>query len=361
MMTKNMRVSIPGSPQKSYPVYVGQGLLKQLPQLINFERFSKIAIVAGRHTAKHWLPSVTKVVPRALPIVITTGERNKTLKTAEIIWQKLLKAGFDRHSLMITLGGGVTSDLAGFAAGTYMRGVSVLHLPTTLIGQAEAAIGGKTAVNFGGLKNMVGAFHQPIGVIADVTTLRTLPKRHVTAGFAEIIKQAIMSDGRLFNFATSQQPAQFSEMELVRIIGDSCRIKARVVEKDEREAGLRKTLNFGHTIGHAIESLSLATSRPLLHGEAVSIGMVAENRLAQSIGCLSKTDADTIEFALAASGLPTRFPQVKRPGVLAKLQLDKKNERGKILWSVPTGIGNGISDQEAPLAAITKAIDYIMQ
>jgi 3-dehydroquinate synthase len=231
----------------------------------------------------------------------------------------------------------VVGDLAGFVAATYMRGVPFVQIPTTLLAMIDASVGGKTGVDTPAGKNLVGAFHQPVLVIADPTVLATLPANHFRAGLAEALKHGVIADADYFErIAASRESTARDERTLTGLIAESVRIKASVVARDERESGLRKVLNFGHTIGHAIESVS---NYKLLHGEAIAIGMALESTLAERIGIAKPGTSDTIREALNALGLPSTFPALDRGAVLAATKSDKKARGGRVEYALPSTIG----------------------
>jgi 3-dehydroquinate synthase len=242
-----------------------------------------------------------------------------------------------------------------------MRGMDCLHIPTTLLAQIDSSIGGKTAIDFDGVKNLVGVFSQPTTVIIDIATLGTLPKREFLSGFGEIVKHGLISDRGYLQRVTSKHPEEFSNAELEKIVSDSCQIKARVVENDETESGPRKALNFGHTIGHAIESLSLDTDSPLLHGEAISIGMAVESDISAHAGLLPSKDAKTIKELLRKSGLPTTCPRHNTNAIISKLRSDKKNEFGSICFTLLVGIGNAVWNQTVDGAIVVGALEDNME
>ncbi|MDP3733440.1 MAG: 3-dehydroquinate synthase family protein, partial [Candidatus Daviesbacteria bacterium] len=236
-------------------IFVGLDLIPKLSHLVNFKKYSKIFIITDTVVGKHYLSAIKKSFPKAKQIIIDPGEKAKNIETVKKIWQKLLFAGCDRKSIVLNVGGGVTGDIGGFAAATYMRGIDFIQIPTTLLAQADASVGGKVAVNFAKVKNLIGSFNQPIAVFCDINFLSTLPDREFISGFAEVIKHGIIADKKYFDFVTSKKPKDFTKQELIKIILGSIKIKAAIVNKDEKETGQRRLLNFGHTIGHAIEAL----------------------------------------------------------------------------------------------------------
>lgn len=347
--------------KRNTQIIIGKSLLKNICEYIGFDTYSKIGVLTDEIIAQHWLSVLKKSVgKKIIPIIIPSGEKTKTINQIIDIWKKMMRSGFDRHSLLINLGGGVISDLGGFAASTFMRGIDFVNIPTTLLAMVDASIGGKTGIDFNGIKNSIGTFSTPIAIVIDTNMLQTLPVRQLKAAFAEIIKHGIISSSKYFNLATSKKPEEFSNKELLQIIKGSMQIKKNIVDKDQKETGLRKSLNFGHTIGHAIEALSLETKNPLFHGEAIAIGMIAESKLAELSGILANKDFLKIEPAIENSGLPTRIKNILIGGILKKIQADKKNESGKILWTLPKKIGEVEINIEVLDKHIKQSIEYIL-
>jgi len=335
-------------------IIIGDNLLLKINQLFDFTKFSKIGILTDENIPKSLVNQAEKSLNRKLiKIIIPTGEKEKNIETVKKIWEIMFQNGFDRSSLLINLGGGVICDVGGFAAATFMRGIEFLNIPTTLLAQVDASVGGKTGIDFQGIKNGIGVFKDPVGVVIDVDTLKTLPKREFISAFGEIIKHGIISGQKYFDLVTLKKPREFNEKELIEIIKQSIKIKSNIVKKDPKEKDLRKVLNFGHTIGHAIESLSWKTDRPLLHGEAVAIGMVVEARL---FGTTSKT----IKKAIINAGLPTRITNIKTEDIMKSILSDKKNFRGEILFSLPKKIGKVIVNVEVPKELLIKAIKSVI-
>jgi 3-dehydroquinate synthase len=257
----------------------------------------------------------------------------------------MLKGGVDRSSVVVTLGGGVVGDIGGFAAATFMRGIPVVHIPTTLLAQVDAGVGGKTAIDFCGIKNSIGVFHQPSAVVIDVQMLSTLPHRQLVSGFAEIIKHAIIADKDFFILLSKKKISEIKNNEWMHIISKSIEIKTNIVEQDENEKnGIRKQLNFGHTIGHAVEALSLKTNHPLLHGEAVAIGMMAEARMSRLAGLLSKKEEELIISVLWHLENLKHISGISFSQIHHIIKTDKKNKKEILLWSLPIAIGKVQSD-----------------
>jgi 3-dehydroquinate synthase len=276
-------------------------------------------------------------------LIIPAGESNKTRESWARLTDQMLAKRYGRDSAVIALGGGVVGDLAGFVAATFMRGIPVVQIPTTLVAMVDASIGGKTAVDTPAGKNLVGVFHAPAVVLVDPQLLATLALREMRAGFAEIVKHGVIADAVYLREVASRAPELLSEKggstsdSMLSLIVRSIEIKADVVSRDEREEGLRKTLNFGHTIGHAVE---LVSGYSLLHGEAVAIGMALESRLAEQIGVAKAGTAATITKALQSAGLPTDLPTGFKPGeVVEAMKSDKKGVSGKTRFALPMRVG----------------------
>ncbi|HWP35805.1 MAG TPA: 3-dehydroquinate synthase [Thermodesulfobacteriota bacterium] len=328
-----VRVEVPLG-ERGYPVLVGPGLLDRLGAWVR-ERLPKAvraAVITNPRVRRLYGRRVEASLAAAgiEPVALTVpdGERHKTLAAAGRLYDRLAAARLDRASPVVALGGGVVGDLAGFVAATWLRGVPLVQVPTTLLAQVDAAIGGKTGVNHRRGKNLIGAFHQPVLVVSDVETLRTLPEREYRAGLAEVIKYGLIRDAALFAFlereverVLAREPAA-----VTYLVRRSSEIKAEVVAADEREGGLRAVLNFGHTLGHALEALT--GYRKYLHGEAVAIGMVAAVRMSEGLLRDDPGARERVEGVLARYGLPTEPPRVRRARLAAALAGDKKARSG---------------------------------
>lgn len=355
---KTLPISFPEQ-NRSYTIFVGKNILENLDKLIAVKKYSKLFVITDTNLKKQLQIIENNLENEIVTYKINPGEKEKNIETVQKIWKAMLNSGLDRHSLVINLGGGVICDMGGFAASTYMRGVDFINIPTTLLSEVDASVGGKTGFDFGEIKNLIGNFTQPQAVIIDVTTLQTLPKREFLSGFAEIIKHGLILDKDYFEKVTSKNPLAFSKEELVEIIARSCEIKAAVVQNDEKESGNRKLLNFGHTIGHAVEALSLETDKPLLHGEAVSIGMVAEAMLAQELGLISASEVTVIQNVLKNAGLPITLPDFPIKTLITKMQSDKKNTGGKINFTLLKELGIGIINQTVLEKTINKVLTQL--
>lgn len=322
---------------RSYPVYLGRGLVARVPDLIEDAGLAgrSVAVVCDRAVARRWggplVRGLGRVERRVLRIVQAPGESHKTLRSAERILGRLLAAGWERRDPVLALGGGMVGDLAGFVAATALRGVPFVQLPTTLLAQADASVGGKVGVDHRTGKNLIGAFHQPRLVVADLDVLATLPVRHVRAGLAEIVKCGVVRDERILDALEGAAPA-IARGDLGAIeepLRRAIAVKAAIVSRDERESGERRVLNFGHTVGHAIEVAE--RYRGLLHGEAVAVGMVAALRLGRARGVTPAPLAERVEDLLGALGLPVRLPAGLPPERLVRaMARDKKVEAGEI-------------------------------
>lgn len=343
-----------------YDILICPGAVHKLSAIIDFKKYSNVFVITDETVNKYWFQKIARIFPKSCKkIILPPGEQSKTTENVQKIWQELLLSGCDRKALVINLGGGVIGDLGGFAASTYMRGVDFLQIPTTLTGQVDSAIGGKVGINFAGVKNLIGTFNQPVAVVCDIDFLSTLHSRELVAGFAEVIKHGLIADKNYFEFVTSKKPIDFNKQDLAEIVLNSIRIKSNIVNQDEKEEDSRKLLNYGHTVGHAIESLSLETPKPLHHGEAIAIGMLAESIMSNSLKIISSTQLQTIRQCLINAGLPISIKGIDVSKIISKMYSDKKNEKGKINFTLLHGIGNAIINQNVPDTLITQALKQI--
>ena len=352
---------------KKYSVIIGKHLIATLSDLIALEHYSQTYIITDSTVASHYLEPVTKALKESFSndkihsYIFDAGEKSKQLSTVEKIYLNMAEKNLDRKSVVINLGGGVVTDLGGFAASTFLRGLPFINISTTLEGMVDASIGGKTGVNLGNKKNYVGTFSQPIAVIADVSTLSTLTERTLIQGYAEVLKHGLIADKKYFEEVSEKPFTEFDSNKQIDIIGRSIEIKADIVRQDEYELSTRKLLNFGHTIGHVLESLSFQTDHPLFHGEAVAIGMVAEAKIAALSGMISDGDFNKIESAIETVGLPIKYTApTSVDEVYDLLSTDKKNIGGKIKWTLLSSIGTGEENVEIGESFVRKAIAYIL-
>ncbi|MBN1342474.1 MAG: 3-dehydroquinate synthase [Phycisphaerae bacterium] len=349
---------------RAYPIHIGPGLLPSLGgRLAEACPAPTAAIISDDNVAplygKIAVASMKHAGYRTALMVIKAGEQSKSLAMASGLYGDLAKASIERTSPVISLGGGVVGDLTGFIAATWLRGVPFVQVPTTLEADVDAAVGGKTAVNHEAGKNLIGAFHQPRMVLIDTSTLATLGERDVRAGLAESVKHGVIRDAGLFAWHEANVEAILGRDEevLAELIERNCRIKAEVVATDEREAGLRAILNFGHTIGHAIESDGHYALR---HGECVAIGMVAAARIAVVREMIPGSEADRITALLDRLGLPTRAPRPVDVGVLMAYMLqDKKVAGGRIRFVLPTRIGEVVTVSDVSEEEIAAGVEAI--
>ena len=334
--------------ERSYDIVVEPGASVSVgDSLKNLTTTGKIGVVTDRHVARHYLPRTLYSLKHAgfqpVPIVLPPGERSKTLATIARILDALARHKFERRSMLLALGGGVVGDLTGFAAAIYQRGIPFVQVPTTLVAQVDSSVGGKTGVDHALGKNLIGAFHQPRAVFIDPETLRTLPRREWIAGLAEVIKYGIIADEPFFTFLEESIPRilRLEEDAVMQAIVRSCQIKAQIVSEDERESDRRRILNYGHTIGHALESLG--GYRGLIHGEAVGIGLVQEADLAVHLGICEPSIAARIRRLVQAGGLSDRMPKTSFSALWKAMQHDKKVAGGHVVGVWPVRIGEVVT------------------
>ncbi|MFW6437629.1 MAG: 3-dehydroquinate synthase, partial [Armatimonadota bacterium] len=351
-------------PDGGYNITVGRGLLARLDALcppaepglraalVTTDRIGPYYAEQARVSLEHAGWSVTLVA-------VPDGEGSKQVSVAAELWEAMAEAGLDRSSTVFALGGGVVGDLAGFAAATYMRGIDVVHLPTSLLAQVDSSIGGKTAVDLGAGKNLVGAFHQPAAVVTDVSTLHTLPEAELRSGLGEIIKHACCFDAEMFALLEEQRDVvlNLDGPTIEYLVARNCQIKAEVVEKDPREAGLRAVLNYGHTVGHALERA--ADHWGLRHGEVVGAGIVAESRIAVKLGISDEATAERQEALIGAYGLPTSV-RVSAEAALSALERDKKIEAGRLRVPLVPEIGSFRLMEDVDLEVVRDALRSVI-
>ncbi len=341
---------------EDYEVVLGD-VENSLPPLVKKLNPSAIIIIVDENTKKHCLPRVFALLPHAHIITIKSGEVNKNLVTCQHIWTSLIEGNFDRNVLVIDLGGGVIGDMGGFCASTYKRGVNFIQIPTTLLSQVDASVGGKLGIDFKTLKNIIGVFQNPKAVLVDPRFLDTLSEREKRSGFAEILKHALIYDKK--HWEKVSQVTNVNDLENIdEIILHSIAIKKEVVEQDFKEGGLRKILNFGHTIGHAIESYALGTENHLLHGEAIAIGMITEAYLSFKLGNLNEKELEEIKTVLLKIYGKVDLSFLNEKVVLASMLNDKKNIGTTISFSLLAKIGEATFDDEVPSEWIQESLKY---
>lgn len=331
--------------QNGYQIHIGQSGLEDLPDLFASSLGTRhVVVISDENVAAHYLNPVTQGLSRAGnrvdSIVVAPGEKSKSIDQANQLWQRMMELKSDRSSVVVALGGGVVGDLAGFIAATFMRGVPLVQIPTSLLAQVDSSVGGKTGVNLPQGKNLVGSFLQPQFVLISAATLRTLDEANFRAGMAEVVKYGVIMDEAFFGWLEQHVDAinDRDEKVLTQLIAKCCQCKASVVEEDERETtGRRAILNYGHTFGHAIESVYGYGS--YLHGEAISIGMTCAARLAVDLSWIDSRDLDRQTQLLSALGLPVESPEGRRDELLAAMKRDKKSSGGQVQLILPERIG----------------------
>jgi 3-dehydroquinate synthase len=344
----------------SYEICIGGGLLPQVGlQLQELGLSGRVVIITDSNVKRRYAGILEQGLSEAgfnVDILeIPAGEENKTLKSAGRLYDELNDINAERITPILALGGGVTGDLAGFVAATYMRGVPYIQVPTSLLAMADSSIGGKTAVDHGRLKNIVGAFYQPKLVLADINALKTLPAVELSNGMAEVIKHAAISDRAFFDYLeVNMKRAVALDAEVMEyIVGKNVRIKAGVVSKDEKETGLRAVLNYGHTVGHAVEVVS---NFKLKHGQAVAIGMVAEAKISRRLGMLSATDVERLENLIVKAGLPAQIPKMDKSKIMQAMTHDKKVRDGRLTFALLKSIGDTFITHDVDAAFVEEVI-----
>ena len=345
---------------RSYDILIGSGLLKQAGQWLKEIGFSdKLVIITNPVVEGLYGNSLKESLLgdgfRVAVLPVADGEEQKSLETAGRLYTELTGFYAERATPIIALGGGVIGDLAGFVAATYLRGVPLVQIPTTLVAQVDSSIGGKVAVNHGRLKNEIGAFYQPRLVISDIDSLKTLPAGEFTNGLAEVIKSAVIGDRDLFTFIEANLDRIKAQDGAVveEVVFRSARIKAGVVAQDETDLGLRNILNYGHTIGHAIETVS---DLKVAHGEAIAIGMMAAARISNELGILGAGELARLRSVLEAAGLPLEIPALDRGKIIQAIKHDKKIVAGRIRFVLPKEIGKVFVTDEVSLSLVERVL-----
>ncbi|MEJ0025590.1 MAG: 3-dehydroquinate synthase [Rhizomicrobium sp.] len=358
-MSETLTVSLA---ERSYPIHIGPGLLSRAGELLKPFARGPLPVVTDSHLGEMHLAALLDVLGHAgldaRPIVLEPGEATKSFVGLETLTNALLHTGVDRSGLVVAFGGGVIGDLTGFAAGVLKRGVAFAQIPTTLLAQVDSSVGGKTAINTQAGKNLVGLFHQPRIVIADTDVLASLPRRELLAGYAEVAKYGALGDAAFFEWleANGARALGGDSNAMVHAVAHSCRMKADIVARDERETGDRALLNLGHTFGHALEAATGFSGR-LLHGEGVAIGMALAFRLSVELGLCSGQDAERFARHLKAVGLPSSIADIPdpRPDVetlLEHMAHDKKVKDGRVTFILLKRIGEAFVTADVPLAAV---------
>jgi 3-dehydroquinate synthase len=359
---KKVRV---GLGEKSYDILIGFPLEEIGRTLKKYTEGIKSLIVTNSTIAEHYL----KRVERSLEVAgfqvfvaqVPDGEEHKCLAEASKLYASCVEYRLERESIIVGLGGGVIGDLAGYVAATFMRGLPIVEVPTTLLAQVDSSVGGKVAVNLPEGKNLVGSFYQPLLVYIDLAVLKTLPTEEMEAGMAEVIKYGIILDKNFFEYL-EENIGRLTELNLEvleAVVARCCLLKARIVEKDEKESGLRAILNFGHTLGHALEAIT--EYKKYKHGEAVAIGMIGACRIAEEMGMLKKEVMDRIEHLIGKAGLPGRIGlELSVDSIIKVLSLDKKVRGGKIRFVLPERIGRVVVRSDVPEDIVRDVVRRLM-
>lgn len=345
---------------ESYDIHIGAGLLAEMAGFVKNINL-KTCIITDTNTEKLFGQKVLDALKTegidAGIVSFKAGEKSKSRETKAAIEDKLIEKGFGRDTVIIALGGGVVGDLAGFIAATYNRGVAYIQVPTTLLAMADSSIGGKTGIDTKHCKNLIGAFWQPKAVYSDIDFLETLPEKEISSGLAESIKHAMIKDKALFEYLEKNMEKVLGKEKdaLIETVTRCAAVKAGIVMKDEREGMLRKALNYGHTIGHAVEQLS---DYKLSHGEAISIGMAVEAKISENAGLMNKSDAERQNRLLQKAKLPVKVPQgMKTDDIIAKTQLDKKARNQKAEYVLLSGIGKVAEIRNVDAQTVMECID----
>nr|WP_213019434.1 3-dehydroquinate synthase [Hymenobacter sp. BT559] len=339
------------------PLVIGSEALPALADFIRQHAPSRLFVLVDTNTARDCYPLLAPHLPAHEQLTIEAGEEYKTLATCEQVWAWLTQHQADRHALLVCLGGGVVTDLGGFCAATYKRGIACAVLPTTLLAQVDAGVGGKTGVDFDGFKNHIGVFQEPAGVFIDPGFLPTLPPAELRSGYAEIIKHALIADVGAFQELRALDVAAVADW--TPIIRHSVALKEQIVAQDPLEAGPRKLLNFGHTVGHALESYLLTQpGREVRHGEAVAAGLVCESWLSVQRGLLTAAELAEVETIVSAAFGKIDFITLETEAIAAYAVQDKKNRGATINCTLLQGLGHGVFDQPITLAEIVASLQY---
>ncbi len=344
-------------PVQDYAIQVGD-IFPTLNAFLKTKKDQAIVVLVDENTEKHCLPILQKQLTRKdlIILLIPAGELHKNIHTCQSIWQQMMDKGLTRNALCINLGGGVIGDMGGFCASTYKRGIDFIQIPTSLLSQVDASIGGKLGIDFNHVKNSVGVFQNPKSVFIDPIFLKTLPKLELRSGFAEIIKHSLIEDAKQWKKIKAIK--NWEKVDWTTYLVPSLHIKKRIVEIDPFEKGLRKALNFGHTIGHAVESQYLESKKPLLHGEAVAIGMICESYISHKMSGLAAKDLKEItKFLIRIYG---KYKLLKKdyPAMIRLMRKDKKNEKDEINFTLLKAPGKCLVNQSADVSLITESLDY---
>lgn len=350
--------------ERSYPIYIASDFADLAKAFASARLSGKVVIITDSNVDGYYSEECMNVLRKAgyevYKHVIPAGEQNKNLDTVREIYKFLLELKLDRQSSIVALGGGVTGDIAGFAAATFLRGINFIQIPTSLLAQADSSVGGKVGVDFEGSKNIIGAFHQPRFVYVNVNTLKTLPERELRSGLAEVIKHGLIMDADFYDYMdfNIKKIFTFDESVLQYMTKMNCTIKGKVVELDERESDLRAILNFGHTVGHAVESVS---GFSLLHGECVSIGMVAAYKLAQYLNMVNEQTVSKVVATLQKAGLPVKASGMDAERIYSQMFHDKKIKNNRLVFVLPRALGEVIQCNVENEELVKQVLNEIVQ
>ncbi|PSL29485.1 3-dehydroquinate synthase [Dyadobacter jiangsuensis] len=332
---------------------------ESLPDFLSSKQYSKIIVIADNNTKRHCYPILKAFLPKHSIVTVPSGEAHKTLATCEKIWEAMTKDELDRHALVINVGGGVIGDMGGFCAAVYKRGIDFIQVPTTLLSQVDASVGGKLGIDFQGFKNHLGVFNIPKSVLIDPVFLKTLPEREIRSGFAEIVKHCLIADGAKWEEIRAKD---FEEQKWPDLIAHSVKIKQQVVDQDPTEKGLRKILNFGHTLGHAVETcfLNKPANQRLFHGEAIAVGMIMEAYLSFERKMIDQQTLTDIEEFLFATYGKVKIKPEDIEEIIALTRQDKKNKGKEIRFSLLSGAGQCAFDIVVTAAEMRRSIAYYL-
>lgn len=342
---------------KNYHIHIND--IDSLIRDIESDHYSKVVAIVDKHSEYLCLPFIVDKTEREIHVIrVEEGEKHKTIDTCKKVWSDMVDHEADRHTLCLNIGGGVIGDMGGFCASTYMRGIDFIQIPTTLLAQVDASVGGKLGVDFNSIKNMIGVIRDPKGVYIFTDFLDSLPYRQILSGYAELIKHGLIRDKQAYENLT-----KLINLESVRweqFIYDSLLLKKSITDEDPYDHGIRKILNFGHTVGHAVESLNIGLDSHLYHGEAIAIGMICEAHISYQKGMISKEDCDGVKRALIK--LYRHHPEAihNREEIIRLMKTDKKNKGDNIRFSLLDGIGHAVYDQRGSVVEINNSLDYYL-
>ncbi len=339
-------------------IFIDSTSFKSLEEFLSTNSFSQTFVLIDENTKKHCYPLIVSLLPSHHTIEIKSGEENKTLSSCELIWNKLTAENADRKTLLINLGGGVIGDIGGFAAGCYKRGIAFIHIPTTLLAMVDASVGGKTGIDFNGFKNQIGLFNQPEAVFIYTPFLKTLNERELLSGFAEVIKHYLIADADAFKqLETLNLKSETADWN--SIVERNVNIKSFIVEQDPHEKGIRKVLNFGHTVGHAIETYFLkSNNKKLLHGEAIAAGMIYESFISEKLNLITALELVSISKLLVHYFKLPPVPESSFDEILQLMKQDKKNKANQFQFTLLKGIGNYSINNSVEESVVVESLNY---